>query len=158
MLLTILSSLKFCTAAAHYLHMYEKLYYFCSVVVYNVVLEIVKQFSISSICFLASSFFFFLFSSCYRILTLSLVVTMMSSNIWACQSSKSISGLLPGGILTSDFWTSYYCLPPLGVLLISFLYLWSKMDFHLDVVVIKFVTFPPFYSINLLCVWHFELK
>lgn len=59
MLLTILSSLKFCTAAAHYLHMYEKLYYFCSVVVYNVVLEIVKQFSISSICFLASSFFFF---------------------------------------------------------------------------------------------------
>lgn len=31
------------------------------------------------------------------------------------------------------------------------------MDFHLNVAVIKFVTFFPFYSINLLCMWHFEL-
>lgn len=76
---------------------------------------------------------------------------MMSS-----QSSKSRSWLLPGGILSSNFWTPYYCLLALGILLIS-VHLWSKMDFYLNVVIIKFVTLFPFYSINLLCMWHFEL-
>jgi len=31
------------------------------------------------------------------------------------------------------------------------------MYFHLNVVVIKFVTFFPFYNTNLLCMWHFEV-
>lgn len=114
-----------------------------------------KQFSISSLCFLA--FLFPLFNACYKILILPVVVTMMSSNIWACQSSESVSELLPGGVLTSDFWTTRYCLLPLGILLIFLLHLWSKPDFHLNDAVIEFVAFSPFYNINLLCMWHFEL-
>lgn len=116
LLLIILSSLKCYTAAAHYWYLCEKLFYFCNV-------ECSFWNCKAIFCFfhlLSSLFVFSLSSVCYRILTLSLLGTMISSNIWACQSSKSVSGLLPRGILTSNFWTSYYCLPPLGILLISF--------------------------------------
>lgn len=114
LILIILSSLKFYIAAEHYWYLHEKLFYFCSVECSFWNWKAIFYF------FYLLSRVFFLSSACYRILTLSLVVTMMSSNIWACQSSKSLSGLLPGGILTSNFWTSYYCLPPLGILSISF--------------------------------------
>lgn len=110
LLITIISPLKFYIAAAHYGYLCgKKVFYFCSIECSFWNCKAIFYF------FYLLSRFFSPSSACYRILTLSLVVTMMSSSIWACQSSKSISGLLPGGILTSNFWT-YYCLLPLGIL------------------------------------------
>lgn len=146
-LLLIILSLKFYITAAQCRYHCKKLFYFCSVEcsLWN------YKTIFSSMCFLG---FFSLFSAGYRTMTFSLVVTIMSSSIWACQSLRSVSRLQTGGILTTNFVNFTLLLVCTGFLVDFFLCIFDqKMDFHLNVVVVKFF---PFYTVNLLCLWHFK--